>query len=269
VAETLHVPCFRYQGQPLSAPLSVEVAEDGYHFVTCLVRRRVLVLTPEERVRQALIWFLTVGGRRAAGLSQHLRIGVEERSLDVAGYAAGEGIDARFAPSVTAVILETKRSEEEIANHVSQLEGYMRRERCSTGLLFNGRQAIWATLNGDSTTSLFSLQPLDDLHDLEERIYFAAETSSGFLKACRDQFVAAQSGNFDSLAQLVSVFGGDASLTFSLAVQSKGSLGLVAAFNMSVVSDHEIGYWIKGMPTKRKLILPRDRFHSLRSLLAS
>jgi hypothetical protein len=267
VAETLLVPCFRYQGQPLTAPIVVEAGDGGRGFVRCLVRGRMLCLTPEERVRQALIWFLTAGGNRAAALSQHMRIGVEERSLDVAGFAAGEGIDARFAPSVTAVIFETKRQEPELAGHVDQLEGYMRRERCRVGLLFNGRQATWAALNGDFANPQLALEPLTDLREAEERIHAVAVAASDCLRECREHFIAARDGNFDSLAHLVSLFGGDASLTFSLSIQSKGSLGLLGAFNLSVISRREIGYWIKRIATKRKQILTRERFHSLRSVL--
>lgn len=267
MAETLLVPCFQYQGQPLAAPIVVETGDGGTGFVRCLVRGRMLCLTSEEQVRQALIWFLTAGGNGAAAMSEYIRIGVEERSLDVAGFAAGEGIDARFAPSVTAVILEIKRREAELAGHVNQLDGYMRRERCRAGLLFNGRQATWATLNGDFANPQLALEPLTDLREAEERIHAVAVQTSNYLRGCREHFITARGGDFDSLAHLVSLFGGDASLTFSLSIQSKGSLRLLGAFNLSVISNREIGYWLKGMPTKRKQILTREGFHSLRSVL--
>jgi hypothetical protein len=224
-------------------------------------------LTPEERVRQALVWFLTAGSNRATALWQDIRIGVEERSLDIACFA-GEGIDARFSPSVTAVILETKRFEAELADHAAQLKGYMRRERCRAGLLFNARQAHWLTLGGEFVNPEWTVEPLADLTHVEERLQAAVATANSFVRQCREYFVAARNGNFDSLAHLVSLFGSDAGLTFSLSVQSNGALGLVGAFNLSTLSEGDIGYWIKGLATKRKRILTRTEFHSLRSVLA-
>jgi hypothetical protein len=87
--DILQVPCFRYLGKDLTALLAVEQSAGTDILVRCPVRQRLFRLTPEERVRQALIWFLTEGGNRAAILSKHLRFGVEESSLDVAGYYAG------------------------------------------------------------------------------------------------------------------------------------------------------------------------------------
>jgi hypothetical protein len=266
VDETLLVPCFHYQGQPFTTPILVRTDDNGRRFVRCPVRGYMVCLTPEEQVRQALVWFLSNGARGAAALSQRMRIGVEERSLDVAGFASGEEIDARFAPSITAVVFETKREESEIGDYVGQLEGYMRRERCRAGMLFNARQATWATLNGDSPNTTLVIDPLTDLCEAEERIHDVAMVASDFLRTCRGHFMAARDGNFDALANLVALFGGDASLTFSLSIKSKDSLGLVGAFNLSVVSNREIGYWIKGMATKRKQILTRTVFHSLRSV---
>jgi hypothetical protein len=245
----------------------VKTEEDGRRFVRCAVRECTVSLTPEEQVRQALVWFLKTGGHRAAVLSERLRIGVEERSLDVAGFASGSGIDARFAPSITVVVFETKREETEIRDGVDQLAGYMRRERCRAGMLFNARQAAWATLDADSPNRRLEIEHLADLREAEERIHDAAVAASEFVRTCRGHFIAARDGNFDSLARLVVRFGSDASLTFSISIRAKGSLSLVGAFNLSVISADEIGYWIKGMATKRKRVLTRTEFHSLRSLL--
>lgn len=265
MAETIQVPCFRYGGQELVAPLVIESDTQG--FVRCLVRGRLVCLTPEEHIRQALLWFLTQGGNRVAVLNQHLRFGVEERSLDVAGFAAGEAIGDRFAPYVAAVIIETKRREEELSDHVGQLQDYMLRERCRSGLLFNGRQATWLCLEGDFAQPEWLLEPLTDLSEAEQRIELAATGTSAFVVDCRRSFAAARAGDFDSFLRLVTLFGADTGLTFALSIRSKGSLGSVGAFNLAVDADGRVGYRIRGVSTRYRQKLNRGEFHSLLSIL--
>jgi hypothetical protein len=266
VAETLEVPCFRYHGQELAAPLVVEPGDGPRLFVRCMVRDRIVCLTPEERVRQGLAWFLTERADRADILSQHLRIGIEERSLDVAGFAAGEAIDERFAPYVTAVIIEAKRWEEELSDHAAQLRNYMLRERCRAGLLFNGRQATWLRLDGDFAAPDWLIEPLSDLSEVEQRIEEVGVETSGFMAACRRLFVAARAGDFDSFLRLVELFGDDAGLTFGLSMRSKGSLGSVAAFNLGIDAERRVAYRVRGVQTRHRQRLSLEEFHGLLSI---
>ena len=263
MAETIQVPCFRYGGKPLLAPLVIESGDGVRSFVRCRIRRQLVPLTPEERVRQALVWFLTEGTRVAA-IGQHFRIGVEERSLDVAGFAVGSGA---FAPYITGAIIETKRIEAELAGHVEQLKSYMLRERCRAGLLFNGRQANWLTQGGEFANPMWALSTLADLSDVERRLETAAlkvgEQGQSYLK----HFEAARSGNFDSLLHLVSFFGQDTGLSFTLSVRSKGSIGSMRAFNLRTEPDGQVGYRIRGVSSKHRQALTRAEFHSLVSVL--
>ncbi|GEM_PF-3219080 len=266
MAETLEVPCFRYLGQDLVAPLVTEPKDGARSFVRCLVRERLVCLTPEEHVRQALVWFLTKGGARAAVVNQHLRFGVEERSLDVAGFVAGEAIEERFAPYVPAVIVETKRREAELSDHVEQLKSYMLRERCRAGLLFNGRQATWICLDGEFAKPEWVLDPLTDLSEAEQRIERTAVEASSFVGDCRKSFTAARDGDFDSLLRLVTLFGADTGLTFALSIRSKGSLGSVRAFNPWVDAEGRVGYRVRGVTTRLRQQLSRQGFHGLLSI---
>ena len=95
---------------------------------------------------------------------------MEESSLDVAGFFAGEAIDQRFCPNVTVVILETKRQERNLADDVEQLKTYMLRERCRVGLLFNGREAVWLSLGGEFAKPEWGTERLTDLCQVEERM---------------------------------------------------------------------------------------------------
>jgi hypothetical protein len=262
---TLNVPCFRYLGQDITAPLAVEDGT-GEQFVRCPVRQRPFRVTPEEGVRQALIWFLLEGSNRAAALGEHLRFGVEERSLDVAGFFAGSVLDERFRPSVTVAILETKRPEEELADHAGQLQTYMQRDRCRSGLLFNGRQAVWLTLDGDFADPQWTAEVLPDLREAEQHLELASHAANAHLGHCRSLFMAAAGGNFDSLVQLASLFCEDQSLIFALSVRARGSLGLVQACAVQVSNPNLLTYRTRGVTTRKRQELSRDGFHALISV---
>jgi hypothetical protein len=68
-ASAIQLPCFSYRGEDLSAPLALEPGGGPEELVRCPVRRRLYRLTPEERARQALIWFLREGADQAAALA--------------------------------------------------------------------------------------------------------------------------------------------------------------------------------------------------------
>ncbi len=263
---SLDVPCFRYLGNDLTASLIVEDGAGVEMFVRCPVRQRLLRLTPEERVRQALIWFLREGCNRAAALREYIRFGVEESSLDVAGFFAGAVLDERFRPSVTVAIVETKRQEEELAGHVAQLKTYMSRERCRAGMLFNGREAMWLSLAGDFGQPQWISELLTDLHAAEERIEQASVDTNVHLVACRQAFTAATGGDFDALVRLVSLFGLDLGLTFTLSIRAKGSLGLVQAFSLKADSTNLVTYRARGVFSRQRQHVSRPDFHGLLSI---
>ena len=260
---TLDVPCFRYLGKDLTASLTVEDGTGGEQFVRCPVRQRLFRLTPEERVRQALVWFLREGCNRAAELRKYIRFGVEESSLDVAAFFVGGRLDERFRPRVTVAIAETKRREEELAHYVEQLKTYLLRERCRAGLLFNGRQATWLSLAGEFEQPQWTTESLTDLQAAEERIEQASIHADAYLADARGVFTAAAGGDFHALMKLVSLFGSDLALTFALSIRSKGSLGLVHAFSLRADAANLVTYRARGVYSRHRQRLSSPEFHSL------
>ncbi len=172
-------------------------------------------------------------------------------------------MDDRFRPVVTVAIIETKRFEEELANHGGQLRTYMLRDRCRSGLLFNGRQAVWLTLGGEFVQPVWSAESLHDLSVAEERMEQAAHAANAHLVQCRELFMAAAAGNFDSLVRLVSLFSEDLSLTFSLSVRAKGSLGLVQAGAVRADQPDVVTYRVLGVASRKRQELSREGFHAL------
>lgn len=262
---TLNVPCFRYLGNDISAPLTIEDGA-GEAFVRCPVRMRLFRLTPEERVRQALVWFLHDGSNRAAAMTEHIRFAVEERSMDIRGYSVGGALDDNFRPNVTATVLETKRIEEEIRNHVEQLKKYLHRDQCRSGLLFSGRQAAWLQMEGNFTVPKWQIETLTDLSQVEQRIELAGKHTNTYLTNCRSLFRAAAGGDFSSLTTLVEFFETDRNLTFSLSIRTRGSLGLVQACSMSTNGPNLITYRARGVASKNRQHLTMETFHSLVSV---
>ena len=79
MVDSLEVPCFRYFGKDLTARLVVEHGTGSDLLVRCPVRKGLYFLTPEERVRQALVWFLLKGANGAPAWRKQLRFEVEQK----------------------------------------------------------------------------------------------------------------------------------------------------------------------------------------------
>lgn len=267
-ATLLDVPCFRYQSKDLSARLCVAAGANGGQLVFCPVRQGNYVLTPEEHVRQALIWFLTQGAGSAAAWASRVTWQVERSSLDVSGFHRPAAV-SRFSPPLPIVIFETKRIERDSDDDTAtdaQLQGYMIRERCRSGFIFNGRQAAWLSLAGEFTAPIWTKTSVTDLTDAESRITQAADVVSGYANECEAAYTLAAGGDFDAFVTLVAAFGSNAGLTFSLSVRSGGSIGPARAFSLKVTSPELVTYRVRGAGVKHRLELTKDGFHGLRAI---
>lgn len=256
-------PCYRYQRQALTARFLVEHRDQGLVLVRCPVRRDVYILTPEERVRQALIWFLVEGSRAATDWKTSVCLEVEKRSIDIALYVSDKMMGVQFRPRIPVLIIETKRPESSLMEHVGQLRDYMLRERCCSGLLFNSRDAVWLAQSGDELTK----KHLDDMHDIEARIGLSAAAAVARAAVHVSEFATASAGDFDALVSLVHAFGRDAGLTFDLSLRSKHSLGRVQAFSLQSAGKDTVTYRARNISTRNRQQFSRADFHALVSVL--
>ncbi len=265
----LDVPCFRYLCRDLSARLCVKAGSDGGQLVYCPIRQGNYVLTPEEHVRQALIWFLTQGAGSASAWGERVSLLVERSSLDVSVYHLPKSAESRFSPQLPVVFFETKRIERDSDDDVAtdaQLQGYMVRERCRSGFIFNGRQAAWLSLGGEFIAPVWTKTAITDLSEAESRITQAADVISRYASECEVTFALAAGGDFDAFVTLVADFGSNAGLTFSLSVRTAGSIGPVRAFSLKVTAPGLVTYRIRGAGVKHRLELTNDGFHGLRAI---
>jgi hypothetical protein len=268
-ATFLDVPCFRYQSKDLSARVCVEAGSGGGQLVHCPIRQGNYVLTPEEHVRQALIWFLTQGAQSASAWGERLLWLVERSSLDVSAYHLPKSVESRFAPPLPVVIFETKRIERDSDNDAAtdaQLQGYMVRERCRSGFIFNGRQAAWLSLGGEFIAPFWEKTAITDLSEAESRITHAADVVSKYASECEIAFALAAGGNFDAFVTIVAAFGSNAGLTFSLSVRTGGGIGPARAFSLKVTAPGVVTYRVRGAGVKHRLELTKEGFHGLRAI---
>ncbi len=263
---SLEVPCFRYFGKDLKARLIVKHGTEGNLLVRCPVRQSLYFLTPEERVRQALIWFLLEGSKGAMAWRNRLRVEVEQRSLDVAAFLTGEASDESFYPNLSVLIIETKREERESMDDPGveeQLRLYMVRERCRAGLIVNAQQAAWLSLSGEFTQPRWVKDRLSDMCEVENRIEQASAEATAHVLDCKKAFTEAAAGDFDSLVHLVSLFGTDSGLTFVLSIRSRDSISSVQAFRLRTSSPNIVTYWTRSVESRKPQQLSKQDFHSL------
>jgi hypothetical protein len=262
----LQVPCFRYCGKDLLAQLAIEPGDGADLLIKCPVRQGLYFLTPEERVRQALLWFLLVGARNAGEWRGRLRFEVEQRSIDVAAFIAADPPDDRFVFNVPVFIVETKRLEQELRGDMEiekQLKTYMIRERCRDGFIFNACEGAWLSLRGDFTHGCWTKCHFSDLREMEERLQQATEVAKMAAMSYKNACTLAASGDFDSLLRLVSLVGVNSRLTFTLSIRLKGNLSAVRAFGIQRTDADNVSYRARGIVSRNRQHLTRGEFHSL------
>ncbi|MGH7297645.1 MAG: hypothetical protein ACRELB_22095 [Polyangiaceae bacterium] len=185
--------------------------------------------------------------------------------MDIALYLSEAITGPLFRPRIPVVFVETKRPESELGEHVSQLKGYLDREGCSSGLLFNARSAVWLTSVGAGANA--HLAPLDDMRDVEEHINVAEASAVAAVRLHGATFAAAAAGDFASLRSLIDAFGGDPWLTFVLSIKSGGALGRIQAHSLQKAEPNAVTYRIRGVSTRLPARLSREQFHSLISVV--
>ncbi len=262
---TLWVPCGRYFGEGLAAP--IEIIEEGPPpVIECPIRNRRVFLTPEERVRQALIWFLLKRARNTEKWRNYIRLEVEQRSLDIGLYLRINPQDDRFQFRVPILVGETKRLERDIVVDPAaemQTKSYMQRERCRNGVIFNSRQSVWLSVADDFGESRWKRVAISELENLEARLNSAVLEAKSLIAEYEDVSSRAARGDFESLRHLVVLLRGDAWVTLTLSIIQRNALSAVRAFSVQAPDSETITYRTRGVVSRNRQRLDRKEFHSL------
>jgi hypothetical protein len=236
----------------------IDIYEREYkQYTKCLCRGIEVLMSnePEELVRQALLYYLLHESGLYPG---KIAIKVEYKDLDVAIYGCVS--DSDFQPfTPPSVIIEVKRTEADLLNHVGQLCAYLKEQSTNVGVLFNGRN-ILALENYMSETPLkCQLRSLDDLRALILRAVDCGQDESRTAL-----FQRARGGDVDGFIDLIGIYGKRAlnQITFKLKTSPELIVGCFFRIDGQVINYEIYGKYSR----KKKLKFHRDEFDKLLSV---
>ena len=172
---------------------------DNVIYTDCLIRKRRLVLLPEEEARQAFISYL----QKYTNInSSNYVIKVEYKNLDIAVYNKYDLDD--FQPYQSPIlIIELKRKSLNVIDFEHQLFGYLELNYCDIGILTNCQQAYIYSKNNNFKRKLLPHYELKRLllsdNNLEEDTIY---------------FESAKNGDIDSFLFLIDKYGQSCRITF-------------------------------------------------------
>ncbi|MBD2318669.1 type I restriction enzyme HsdR N-terminal domain-containing protein [Phormidium tenue] len=184
---------------------SIEIYEysiNNISYTDCLIRKRRVVLYPEERVRQALILYLVNFTNINA---DNYVIKVEYKNLDIAIYQKHK--IKYFQPACPPIlIIEVKNQFVDVLNFESQLLKYLSLNSCNNGILTNCRQLYIYSKNNNFIKTNLTLCELDKVL-----------IQDNFDKDI-DLFEDARNGNIDSFLKLIEKYGKSNTITFQCSI---------------------------------------------------
>ena len=178
----------------------LNIYERNYTLYTKCLHREIEILIsnkPEEKIRQIFLYFLI----NQSGLFPSLiNLRVEYNNLDIAIYKNFELEDFRLFQPPTAII-EVKREEENLLDHVNQLTRYLEEQRSYLGILFNGSNLI--LFKRSSEESIFHRSYLTSMQDLSIILQEALNNLDNDLL----KFQEAKNGDINSFVYLITKYG--------------------------------------------------------------
>lgn len=180
--------------QEINTKLS-KYRKDYQEYTKCLIRGIEIPINgrPEELVRQIFIHFLI----KESGLfPEKINVKVEANNHDIEIYKKQQ--NQNFKPHQSPlIIVEVKRDDVNLENHYNQIERYLKTSCCDVGILYNYYEIIGFIKKYDK----FETNCLKSIRDIQPLI-LQSNNDDDLLK-----FKAAQNGNFDSFAYLISKYG--------------------------------------------------------------
>ena len=253
--------CLPYNGEPCIAQLEI-VHEDDHIKIKCFVRNEYFQLTPEERVRQAFLWFLLHGSIHSEKWCKQIAVNVEQADIDIT-LSINSSIKG-FNIKVPLLLIETKRDNYpfiENPNAEEQLRKYLLRRNCKDGILFNGGSLFYVQCDHSLKTQSNELHDLSELDTLLETLLRGSQVQ---LFRNEQLFKEAQRGNYLAFKELAVCYG--RRHTFKIEYEKEGKLYRERGFLFSEKNDALL-YKVRGVATKRKQQLVKKDFRELVSII--
>lgn len=252
-------PFLQYNGKTISAKLIVK-DEDGSFKIFCFIREIYLRLTPEEKVRQAFLWFLCYGSQYSERWRDKFLISVERFDIDI---SLSLKLNVEGFESLTLfMIIEIKTFNE--SDIEKQLRKYVLRKKCGDCLLFYASSAIY--LKWDFKTQRFSRTVLNDFSEIDDLINTLANSNREIMNRHIDLFENAKMGEYESFKNLVEIYGSRCTIKFEF--ERDNELYQVRGFLFNI-KGNDIFYKVRGIFTKKKQQIIKQNFRGLVSITDS
>ena len=218
----------------LDRPIEIyEYLIDNVSYIDCVIRKKRVVLYPEEKVRQAFILYLL---KFTNINTDNYTIKVEYQNLDIVIYKKHKIKD--FQPSHSPIlIIELKSQNVDVLNFEHQLLNYLNLGSCDNGILSNCKQLYLYSKSNGFRKKHITLCELDKLliHDeMDEDI---------------NLFESARNGDIDSFLELIEKYG--KSNTNTITFQCSDYKVPIETFLVSYSMDY-IFFDFCGVKSKRK-----------------
>jgi len=255
----MQVTCLKNHGRVFHVDLTNALDKDSNR-IQCFVRHTSYKLTPEEKVRQSLLWFLLSRSQQIVSWKQNISIDVERFDMDISLsiIPETEGFDIPFY----FLIIETKKDTHDCSLlNEKQIQKYLLRKNCQNALWYNGSNAIY--LNRDKFGRKLSKTTIHDMSEIEDLIINLAKTCFQRLDLQESLFLDAMNGDFEAFSQLSHIYGKRATMGFEC--QRGGNSYRQRGFLFH--SDRDcLSYKIPGVSTRKRQIVNKSDFRGLFSI---
>jgi hypothetical protein len=228
---------------------------DYLRYTKCLSRGIEVQLSarPEELVRQVLLYFLL---KDSELYPTTIDVRTEHNKLDVAVYKpyVEEQFRTHQAP---LAIIEVKREEANLADHESQLLGYLNERRTRHGVLFNANGIVHCEKMPDGELCKRSLPSLSELSDLLRKLASQADPDVSAFQRARE-------GDVGSFIYLVEKYGKHAVHRITFALNNRPDAIIGCFFS---VDGQRIQFDVYGKYAKKKFAFECSEFGRLHSVV--
>lgn len=259
----MDIPCFLYFGKPFIASLDIKNEEKSLK-VLCYERNVYTRATPEEIVRQSLLWFLINGSQYCNDWKDKLIIAVERFNIDIS-LSLNPDIDGFETNSIFLIIeIKNKKINLDDQDIEIQIRKYISRKNCTDCILFNAISMTY--LQFEMTTQSFKKIYFNDLSEFDNLINKLIESHEDLLNRQIELFNKARNGDFESFKKLIGMYGTRCTIEFEF--EKDFTPYRHHAFLFKIEGD-SIQYNIRGIPTKKKQIIDKKKFRKIISIIDS